>query len=54
MLEDYLWVEKYRPSTVEETILPVELKETFSKFVENKNAHFKTYPILKECAVNIL
>lgn len=37
MLEDYLWVEKYRPSTVEETILPVELKETFSKFVENKN-----------------
>jgi DNA polymerase III delta prime subunit len=37
MLQDFLFTEKYRPKTVEETILPVELKETFQKFVEQKN-----------------
>jgi DNA polymerase III delta prime subunit len=35
--EDFIWVEKYRPSTVEETILPSDLKSTFQKFVDNKN-----------------
>jgi hypothetical protein len=29
MIEDFLWVEKYRPKTVEETILPADLKTTF-------------------------
>lgn len=37
MLEEFLWVEKYRPKTVEETILPVELKTTFQQFVDQKN-----------------
>jgi DNA polymerase III delta prime subunit len=37
MLQDFLWVEKYRPKTVEETILPADLKETFQKFVDQKN-----------------
>jgi len=32
-----LWVEKYRPKTVEEAILPVELKQTFQQFVDQKN-----------------
>jgi DNA polymerase III delta prime subunit len=32
-----LWVERYRPKTVEETILPVDLKNTFQKFVDQKN-----------------
>lgn len=36
MLEDFLWVEKYRPKRVEDTILPTELKTTFQKFVDNK------------------
>lgn len=36
MKEDFLWVEKYRPSTIEDTILPDELKETFSQFVKNR------------------
>jgi DNA polymerase III delta prime subunit len=35
-MEDFLWVEKYRPKTVEDTVLPTELKKTFSKFVEQK------------------
>lgn len=35
MIEDFLWVEKYRPKTVEETILPADLKTTFAKFVSN-------------------
>ena len=37
MLEEFLWVEKYRPKTVEETILPVELKSVFQQFVDQKN-----------------
>lgn len=35
--KDFLWTEKYRPKTVDDTILPVELKNTFKKFVEQKN-----------------
>lgn len=34
MSNDFLWVEKYRPSTVEETILPTPLKDVFKKIVE--------------------
>ena len=37
MLDDYLWVEKYRPKTVDDCILPNELKSTFQKFVDDKN-----------------
>jgi len=37
MNEDFLWVEKYRPKTIAETILPVELKKTFQQFVDQKN-----------------
>ena len=34
MREDFLWVEKYRPKTVSECILPESLKETFQKMVD--------------------
>jgi DNA polymerase III delta prime subunit len=37
MREDFLWVEKYRPKTVSDTVLPVSLKETFKTFVEQNN-----------------
>jgi len=37
MLEEFLWVEKYRPKTIEETILPDDLKTTFQQFVDQKN-----------------
>lgn len=37
MLEEFLWVQKYRPKTVQETILPNELKSTFQEFVDSKN-----------------
>ena len=37
MREDFLWVEKYRPKTVEDTILPVDLKRTFQNFVDQGN-----------------
>jgi len=36
MLEDFLWVERYRPKTVQDTILPPELKATFQEFVNQK------------------
>ena len=37
MREDFLWCEKYRPKTIEETILPTELKATFQQFVDQQN-----------------
>ena len=37
MLEQYLWVEKYRPKTIGDTILPVELKQMFQSYVDQKN-----------------
>jgi DNA polymerase III delta prime subunit len=33
--ENFLWVEKYRPSKIEDAILPDELKKTFSQFISN-------------------
>ena len=35
MSEQFLWVEKYRPKTIEEIVLPKGLKETFLKIVES-------------------
>ena len=32
--DEFLWVEKYRPSTIEECILPKELKATFKQILE--------------------
>jgi len=37
MQEEFLWVEKYRPRTIAETILPEKLKQTFQTFVDQKN-----------------
>ena len=34
MKSDFLWVEKYRPKTVQECILPDSIKDTFQQFVE--------------------
>lgn len=36
-MNEFLWVEKYRPKTVAETILPQELKATFQQFVDQQN-----------------
>ena len=36
MREEFLWVEKYRPKTIEECILPEGLKKTFLEFIDNK------------------
>ena len=36
-MDTFLWVEKYRPKTVDECILPTELKKTFSEFVKDKH-----------------
>ena len=36
-METFLWVEKYRPKTVDECILPSELKKTFTEFVKDKH-----------------
>ena len=37
MRDDYLWVEKYRPKTIDDCILPEQIKETFQTFVNQKN-----------------
>ncbi len=36
-MEEMLWVEKYRPLTIEECILPKDLKQTFQEFVNKKD-----------------
>tara|TARA_A100001011_G_scaffold400655_2_gene517261 strand:- start:2236 stop:3168 length:933 start_codon:yes stop_codon:yes gene_type:complete len=33
MSEEFLWVEKYRPSTIEDCVLPDVVKETFGQFL---------------------
>ena len=33
-MEQFLWVEKYRPQTIDECILPQSLKDTFNKIIE--------------------
>jgi len=35
-MSDYLWVEKYRPKTIEDCILSKDIKETFSQFLKQK------------------
>lgn len=35
--DHFLWVEKYRPKTIDNTILPVNLKAVFQQFVDQKN-----------------
>ena len=37
MNEEFLWVQKYRPQTIADTILSSELKTTFQQFVDQKN-----------------
>ena len=37
MLDEFLWVEKYRPATIQDTILPDNLKQTFQEFVNQGN-----------------
>jgi len=37
MLDEFLWVEKYRPATIQDTILPENLKQTFQEFVNQGN-----------------
>jgi len=33
-MSDFIWVEKYRPTTIDECILPKSIKKTFQDFVE--------------------
>lgn len=37
MRDEFLWVEKYRPKTISDTILPDDLKKTFQQFVDQEN-----------------
>jgi replication factor C small subunit len=37
MIEEFLWVERYRPQTIADTILPDDLKKTFQQFVDQGN-----------------
>tara|TARA_Y100001973_G_C5199484_1_gene336594 strand:+ start:436 stop:1371 length:936 start_codon:yes stop_codon:yes gene_type:complete len=36
-MQDFLWVEKYRPNRISDTILPFELKKVFQEFVDQGN-----------------
>ena len=34
-MSDFIWVEKYRPKTIEECILPDSIKKTFRDFLSS-------------------
>lgn len=36
-LDNFLWVEKYRPRKIDDTILPLTYKTTFKQFIEQSN-----------------
>lgn len=36
-MEEFLWVERYRPKRVNDTVLPAELKAVFQQFVDQQN-----------------
>ena len=36
-MQEFLWVEKYRPNRLEDCILPDELKKTFQQFINQQN-----------------
>ena len=44
-MDTFLWVEKYRPKTVKDCILPKKLKDTFQEFVKDKTPYIQ---LLKE------
>ena len=33
MKDDFIWVEKYRPKTIDDCILPEDIKTTFKEFL---------------------
>ena len=35
MSNQYLWVERYRPTTIDECVLPAEMKATFKEFIDS-------------------
>jgi len=35
--EKFLWVEKYRPKTLNDVVLPTDYREIFEKYIEEKN-----------------
>lgn len=35
--DDFLWVEKYRPKKIDDTVLPEKIKQNFRKFISEKN-----------------
>ena len=39
-MNEFLWVEKYRPKNIEHCILPDDLKKTFKSFVDNNGFLF--------------
>lgn len=36
-VKEFLWVEKYRPRTIDSTVLPQHLKQVFNEFISQKN-----------------
>ena len=34
--DEFLWVEKYRPQTIDDCVLPAELKKTFNEIVQGR------------------
>ena len=46
MRNEFLWVEKYRPKTIEECILPTNIKKTFQDFLDKGEVPTVSYTLL--------
>lgn len=45
--DEILWVQKYRPQKVADTILPEKTKKIFQKFVDEQNIPIFCFPVLQ-------
>ena len=46
--DDFLWVEKYRPHKISDCVLPSDLSEPFSEFVEHKVNLFHRWTLSRQ------
>ena len=35
-MDNFIWIEKYRPSCLEDLVLPNEYKETFNSYIQER------------------
>ena len=52
--EDFLWVEKYRPTTIEDCVLPKDIKQTFLDIIEKNQHSLPCVPLWKNFLATVV